>query len=286
MSLLTLSVFNYFLLLSINTVRRKIRQLKKMFNLLGLVFLPLICQAAHFEGGTISYKVLNTSNSTVSIMISQTYIYVYPTIYCNNSYIINQSPPLNMAGRGEYGKYLNCTANCSTSGGYVPVPLDPYCTDYSSAMSITIGERLDVVNILIGSYFVVSFASNNWRPLTLPPGNGGSLAWSLSCTVDLRLRPNGALNHPPVAAIISPIYIPVGIQQAIFIPTIDADNDQVRCRFALNGSNECADVCPPASLPNGTVILSNCTLFITGTNVGDWYAVAIMVRKTIISYVN
>jgi hypothetical protein len=99
------------------------------------------------------------------------------------------------------------------------------------------------------------------------------------------LHPDGTVNSPPVAVIISPIYIPVGIQQTIFIPTIDANNDHVQCRFA-NDANECADVCPPASLPNGTIILSNCTLFITSANVGDWYAVAIMVRKTIISYLN
>jgi len=256
-----------------------------MFNLIFLVFAPLICQAAHFQGGTISYKIANYTNLTASIRISQTYIYVYPTIYCNNSYILNQSPKLDMTGRGENGQYLNCTANCTTLGGYMSVPLDPYCTDYSSVMNIAIGERSDIVNVSIGSYFVVSFASNNWRPLSLPVGNGAALSWSLSCTINLQLRPNGALNNAPVAAIISPIYIPVGIQQTIFIPTIDADNDQVRCRFAV-GADECAGVCPPGSLPNGTTILSNCTLFITGTNVGDWYAVATMVRKTITSYKN
>jgi len=244
------------------------------------ILIPLICQAAHFEGGTITYKIINTTGSTVSIALSQTYIYNYVLIYCNQSYIINQSPKLDMTGKDENGKYLNCSANCSTSGGYVSVPLNTYCTDYSSTMSITIGERSDIVNVSIGSYFVVAFASNAWRPLTLPPGNSTTKAWSLSCTIDLRLRPNGALNNPPVATIISPISIPVKVQQVIFIPTIDPDNDQVRCRFA-NSSSECAQVCPPASLPSGTTLLSNCTLFITGAYVGDWYAVAIMVSKII-----
>lgn len=75
----------------------------------------------------------------------------------------------------------------------------------------------------------------------------------------------------------SPISIPVGVQQALVIPTIDADNDQVRCRFG-NSTNECSSVCPPSSLPNNTVIISsNCTLLITGANVGDWYAVTLIV---------
>jgi hypothetical protein len=92
------------------------------------------------------------------------------------------------------------------------------------------------------------------------------------------MRSNGSYNNPPVATIISPIYIPVHIQQSIFIPTIDADNDPVRCRFA-NGTNECGQACPPASLPSGTMIFSNCTLIITGANVNDWYAVAIEVSE-------
>ena len=66
------------------------------------------------------------------------------------------------------------------------------------------------------------------------------------------------------------------IQQNIFIPTIDGDNDQVRCRLA-NGTNECGSACPPASLPNGTILFSNCTLLITGAKVNDWYAIAIQV---------
>jgi hypothetical protein len=244
---------------------------------LFVLLLPLISRATHFDGGTITYKVINATGSSVFILISQTYIYVYPTIYCNNTYILNQSPLLNLAGKAENGKYLNCTSNCTTSGGYMPVPLNTYCTDYSSTLGITVGERSDVVNVSSGSYFVVTFSSNTWRPLTLPPYNSTSKSWNITCVIDIRLRPDGTFNHPPVATIISPIYIPVGIQESIFIPTIDADNDQVRCRFA-NGPGECADVCPPTSLPNGTILFSNCTLLITGVNVTDWYAVVIMVR--------
>lgn len=88
------------------------------------------------------------------------------------------------------------------------------------------------------------------------------------------MRPDGTYNTPPKATMISPIYIPVGVAQQISIPTIDADNDNVRCRFA-NGSKECSSVCPPSSLPSGTTISSSCTLTITGANAGDWYAVAI-----------
>lgn len=61
-----------------------------MLRLIFLLGILLKCQAVHFEGGSITYKVINTTNSTVSIMI-------------------NQSSKLNMAVRDENGKYLNCT---------------------------------------------------------------------------------------------------------------------------------------------------------------------------------
>jgi hypothetical protein len=67
--------------------------------------------------------------------------------------------------------------------------------------------------------------------------------------IDLRMRYNGEYNNPFVTAMISPMYIHVGVQQAIFIPIIDGDNDDVRCRFA-SGSDECRDMYPPLSLPN------------------------------------
>lgn len=115
--------------------------------------------------------------------------------------------------------------------------------------------------------------------MTLPAPGSSSYDWSVSCVIDLRIRSDtGTLDTPPVVTMISPIYIPFGTRTVLIIPTIDGDNDDVRCRFA-SSTEECANVCPPASLPNDTVILSNCTLLITGANVGDWYAAALQVRR-------
>ena len=115
--------------------------------------------------------------------------------------------------------------------------------------------------------------------MTLPAPASPSHNWSVACTIDLRLRSDtGKLNTPPIATMISPIDVPVGIPTSLVIPTTDSDNDLVRCRFP-NSTDECADVCPPASLPTNTVLISsNCTLIITGTSVSDWYAVALQVR--------
>jgi hypothetical protein len=238
--------------------------------------------ATHFEGGTITYKVLNASGSIVSIVVTQTYIYDYTKINCNQSMIANQSPKLyfNPLIYLENSATVNCTQYCNQSGGYKPVSVVSYCTDYSVSLGITVGQRSDTMNITNGSYFLIAYQSQSWRQLSLPPGSGSTnTTWSISCLIDLQLRPDGSYNQPPVATIISPIYIPVGIQQTILIPTIDPNNDEVRCRFA-NGTNECGSACPPASLPNGTILFSNCTLIITGIKSGDWYAVAIEVSAT------
>ncbi|CAF0937259.1 unnamed protein product [Rotaria sp. Silwood1] len=233
---------------------------------------------SHFQGGTITYKIINTYGSTVSIMITQTYLYRWPLVYCDNSYILSQTSP-NISSFSEYNYKLNCVANCTTKGGYIPVPVRPYCIDYSAVMSISVTQRTDIVNLTSGAYFKVAFVSSAWRTLSLPNGNPPTKGWSILCTIDLRTRSDtGKLNTPPVANMISPIAIPVGIQQSLFIPTIDSDNDVVRCRFA-NTTDECSDVCPPSSLPNNTVLISsNCTLLITGAKVNDWYAVAIQIE--------
>lgn len=246
--------------------------------LLVLVLLQYI-DATHFQGGTITYKVLDTSGSTVSILLTQTYLYDNAKISCNDSMIANQWPPLyfNASNYHENNQTVQCIQYCNQSGGYVGPSVISYCIDYSSALGITVGQRSDVINITNGSDFLVAYQSSSWRKLSLPGAAGISTAnWSISSNIDLRLRSNGRYNTAPAALMISPIYIPVAIGQAISIPTIDADNDQVRCRFA-QGMSECSSTCPPSSLPNGTTILPNCSLLITGIKAGDWYAVAIQV---------
>lgn len=240
-----------------------------------------IINATHFLGGTITYKVLNTSGSIVSIVLTQTYIYDYTKITCTNTMIVNQTPKLtfNSPYRENMDK-VNCTQYCNQSGGYIPPSVVSYCTDYSIALGITVGQRSDIINITNGSYFLAAYQSTSWRQLTLPSTSGSlNTTWSISCLINLQMRSDGTYNNPPAATIISPIFIPVGIPQSIFIPTIDADNDNVRCRFA-NGTNECGSACPPSSLPNGTVLFSNCTMIITGAKVDDWYAIAIQVSDS------
>jgi len=237
-------------------------------------------EASHFRGGTITWKPIYnniTAGSMVSIMITQTYSWTLSQIGCNSSMIATQSPPIDLSGKPGSGADLMCNASCSTSGGYVghEVPITGYCTDFSNAISLTVSQRSDIVNLTFGAHFTATFGTNGgWQALAL----GSSLDWSLSSVIDLRVRSdNGLINTPPVATCISYISVPVNIQQTIPIPVLDADNDFLRCRFA-NGSAECVNTCPPGSLPSGTSLSSSCILTITGITAGDYYLVAMQVN--------
>jgi hypothetical protein len=229
-------------------------------------------EAEHFQGGTITYKILNKTGSNISISLTQTYIFTHASYNCTDTAIAEQLPI-----SGINTKY-QCDEYCDQSGVRKSVQSSFHCIDYSTNLDISVIQHSDVINIGDASCCLVTYQDEDWRELSLPNGIGITGNWSVLCRMDLRPRSNGRFNNPPVATMISPIYIPVGIPQHIFISTIDADNDQVRCRFA-KGPLECADVCHPDSLPIGTTIDPNCILSITGASASDWYAVAIMVRK-------
>ncbi|CAF2070273.1 unnamed protein product [Rotaria magnacalcarata] len=233
-------------------------------------------QANHFRGGTITWKQINnnvSANGTVSVMITQTYIRNWSLINFTDAMIAAQSPPIDLTGKSGAGALLMCYDNCSTSGGYVghEVPITGYCTDFSTALDVTVSQRSDVVNLTVGARFLVAFAATGNRQLLAV---GSYTGWSLSSLIDLSIRPdNGLINTTPVATCISYISVPVNVQQTIQIPVLDADNDVVRCRFAI-GTSECANACPPTSLPTGTTLSSSCMLTITGPTAGNYYLVA------------
>ena len=227
-----------------------------------------------FYGGTLTYKVSKASESNISILITRTYLYNYSEIYCDNAMIVNGSLMLvyNSSSDG-----MNCTRHCSQANESESAPIVSFCTDYSKSLDISVGRRSDLISTTDDSYFPFVLWSRSWRRLSLPRNLGESILWKVSCSITLRKRSNGEYNHPPVSSMISPIRIPAQILQTIFIPTIDQNNDEVRCRFASE-IDACGDVCYPLSLPNGTELLSNCTLLITGENADDWYGVTIMVK--------
>lgn len=236
---------------------------------------------SHFLGGTITWRIVNASaaGSPVSVVITQTYSWLYGLITCTNAMIAGSQ----LIGVGVftnlYSTYLNCVANCGNdSRGYVAPNVVPHCTDVSAYLSTTIGQRSDTVNLEVDDDFAAAFKSNAWRTLTLFTGTG---SWSISTRITIKKRSdNGLYNNAPVATMMSPLNIPVLKPTIINVPIADMDGDIIRCRWSTSnttGVDECGGVCPPDSLPINTVIYPNCTIIITGPVVGNWFAVAIMV---------
>ena len=241
----------------------------------------------HFNGGTITWQPLNSSDmaSPVSIAITQTYSWVYPTVPCNQS-VINAQTPIDTTYNNN--DVLACSSACPASYGYTsPVPIARFCISFSTALGITNTQRVDIVQLSVNASFSIAFNPANlayWRPLQLSSGATPSTAsWSISTSINLNRRSdNGLLNTAPIGNVISPVEIPQNIPQNLVIPVIDANNDVLRCRWARKSPiDECMEVCPPASLPAGVVLSSNCTLSITGTINNAWYVATIMVSGLI-----
>ena len=246
--------------------------------LIEIITLYFACvNGTHFLGGTITWHPLNPldTGSPVAIVITQTYSWTWSIARCTSGDIGNSnSVPFSSNFQGINNR-LNCVVNCGTATGYVAPAIWPDCTDVSSVQGATVGQRSDTVYVPRNADFTVAFASTAWRPLA----THSSADWSLASKINLAPRSdNGRYNNAPVATVMSPINIPRNQPTVIHVPTADADGDTLRCRWS-SGSTECGDVCPPSSLPSGTVIFPNCTIIITGTQVGDWFAVTLQVRK-------
>ncbi|CAF0992046.1 unnamed protein product [Rotaria sordida] len=252
-----------------------------MFTLLVtlLFYLIVIVQGVHFLGGTITWHPLNASatGSPVAIVITQTYSWTYSKITCTNAMIASSQ----LIPDGGYSyiptQTLDCISNCASgASGYVAPSIRPYCTDISAPVGTTVSQRSDIVYLYSGDDFSVAFQNKAWRALA----TAAEATWSISTHFIIKSRSdNGLYNNAPVATMMSPIYIPVNQPTVIHVPVADADGDPMRCRWstASNGVDECGGVCPPGSLPANTVIYPNCTIVITGTVVGSWYAVTLMV---------
>ncbi|UJR38536.1 hypothetical protein I4U23_031203 [Adineta vaga] len=218
--------------------------------------------SVHFLGGTITYRPVNESatGSPVAILITQTYSWTYTNMKCVAS------------------ETLDCISSCgSTSAGYSAIGILPRCTDFSTVGDISVGQRTDIVYLYENDDFLVAFQDTAWRDLKTNP----SAAWSIAARIKIEKRAdNGLYNNAPVTTMMSPINIPRNVPTVIHVPVGDADGDNLRCRWSTKSGSvdECGDVCPPGSLPSGTLIFPNCTIIITGTITDAWYAVTLMVE--------
>lgn len=254
--------------------------------------------ANHFNGGTISWApaIRNTTSSSVMITITQSYSWMYPTISCQTNVPTSTNwilyPAVNLA----------CIGNCSNQGGYSsnPISILTDCTSYSASLGILTSQRSVNVTFNESTYFWIAYQGISWRSLA-NAATSSNPGWSIVSLINLRRRPDGLFNTPPVSHITSPQYVIVNRTATITIPVTDVDiGDDLRCRWSLknryclmrmmnrypivltrcspSGVDECDDICTSASIIS-LVNLTGCTLTFTATTSNDWYALALQVSS-------
>ncbi|OWF46014.1 integrin beta-like protein C [Mizuhopecten yessoensis] len=154
--------------------------------------------------------------------------------------------------------------------------LNYVCTGASSTEDWEQGERSFAYTFPGPGPYTVSFTGGAWMALDY----GSPSSWNISTTVDLRKRSDTQRpNQSPITAS-KPLYrLQSDCSHNLKIPMIDADGDDVRCRWSRG--TECASVCK--ALPDATLDRDTCTIhFTTDTSKtykqGGWYAVAITVE--------
>ncbi|UJR25559.1 hypothetical protein I4U23_006904 [Adineta vaga] len=240
-----------------------------IFLSLSIIFV----NGSHFLGGTINWRIQNSStgSSSIGILITQTYSWTYVVGRCDGNATVTNQP---VAGSGGT---LTCSPSCPT--GFTSVSATPDCTDLSVLNGIAVGQRSDIVYIPENSVFSAIYADSAWGTLAL-----GGTNWAIASKINLvRRSDNNMFNNAPVATIMSPVNLEVNQKTWITLSVSDADGDIIRCRWAglVNGVDECSSVCPPGALPANTTIYSNCTIEITGTIIGKRYAVVLMAEDFI-----
>jgi hypothetical protein len=239
----------------------------RTFVLLNFIF--SICQAAHFFGGSMSWRFKSfngTNSSLVTIQFKQTYSWLYANQPCQ----VNTGTNAN----------LTCLVGCSTSS--TDILIDGFCIGSDQGLNVTRSENVAELNFPLGSSIVLAYQSNAWASLVSYSGGGG---WSLISYLNLIVRNDtGRINSSPFSSMPPIVTVPTKLKQTIRIPLFDSDGDFVRCRWAIKNMSiestivdECSAVC--RNLPESQLISSqnNCSLSIL-LNTTGYFVVALQLE--------
>lgn len=201
------------------------------FNLFFVLFHFIVIHASHFDGGTIRWEPVNPYDTVSPIIISiiQSYSWAYPTVNCSKNV-----PITSKTSRGAYpNANLTCVADCVSDGGYSANPIDILtdCQSASTSLGMMSSQGIKNVSLSVGAHFYLAYEDSAWVTLNDPPET--NLPWSIVTYIDLRIRPDGFINTPPIASVISPQF--AFVNKTMQIPIVVSDinvGDTVRCRWA------------------------------------------------------
>jgi hypothetical protein len=199
-----------------------------MIRCLLLLVYAIAIDGIHFNGGTITWMPIDPydNSSSITITIIQSYSWTYPLITCTNNVPISTS--------GRVNSNLTCVSECSTDGNYSLNPIDILtdCISASSSLGMMASQRSKNVTLTADARFYLAYVGSAWRALNYPTQSG--LEWSIVSLIDISMRPDGFINTPPVANIVSPQYVIVNKTSQIVIPVSDVNaGDDVRCRWSV-----------------------------------------------------
>lgn len=200
-----------------------------LFILSGLT----ITDSSHFNGGTITWFPVNpaSNSSPVLITITQSYSWVYPDVKCLNNV------PASTGNSFYYTINLTCVSNCTTDGGYSakPISIATDCTSASTSVGLMTSQRSVNISLNAGARFTLAYESLAWRKVG--NSNASNPGWSIACLIDLRRRPDGVINTPPVSSVASPQYVIPNRTVQIKLPISDVnEDDDLRCRWGSSKS--------------------------------------------------
>jgi len=214
---------------------------EKMLILFLLILIDLTTiESSHFNGGAITWFPVDpsTNSSPIIITITQSYSWTYPSVKCD----INV--PMSTGNSNYNTVNLTCVSNCTTDGGYSaePISILTDCTSASSSMGIMTSQRSVNISLTAGAHFTLAYIGTAWRKLGNT--NVSNPGWSIACLIDLRRRPDGLINTPPVSSVASPQYVIVNRTTQIKIPITDVnEGDDLRCRWAVKNSRYLTQKC-------------------------------------------
>ncbi|XP_052678609.1 integrin beta-like protein D isoform X2 [Crassostrea angulata] len=216
---------------------------------------------AHFRGGTISWKATGNGNEVqFSFKLGWAY---------------GRGPGCTAATIGQLvtnmnSSYWQCTSGCGSTLNIANV--NYICTGASQSENWEQGENVFTYTFAgIGPY-KVEFTGGDW--VTLSYGSPGS--WSIGTVVYLAKRNDTNLPNTSPVTTGKPTYrVQYGCRNEILIPVVDADGDDVRCRWS-NGT-ECVSICD--ALPNAVIDSNTCTIRFSATHTSNGtFAVAVTVE--------
>ncbi|XP_072048357.1 integrin beta-like protein C [Amphiura filiformis] len=227
-----------------------------VLRLLWLLCFLYYVGASHFRGGLITWAPVY--NQPKQITVTWRLSWNRASVACDQTTIDTNA----LIGSGSI-----CEIGPNNCFG-----AQTYCNDFNVVDNWSSGTFVTTFTATSTS-FVLQYFGNAWISLSNGGGN-----WDLRSHVNLTPRPVGRpINTSPTTSISPVVIAPPGTTNTIHIPTIDADGDHIRCRWA---TGESGGVTQPLT---SVLSLDPLTCTITFTSSGIIWGVALYIEDFLTS---